>query len=95
MLFIIRAEDKPGALARRLEIRPTHLAYLQGKQDMIKVGGAILDDKGDPIGSMLVIEAPDRAAAEAFAKDDPFTKEGVFASFTVTPYRPALGSWIG
>jgi uncharacterized protein YciI len=95
MLFIIRAEDKPGALSRRLEIRPTHLAYLQSKMDVIKVAGAILDDKGDPMGSVLIVDVADKEAAEAFAKADPFATDGVFASFTVTPYRAALGDWIG
>ncbi|WP_027134337.1 YciI family protein [Geminicoccus roseus] len=95
MLFIIRAEDKPGALARRLEVRPVHLEYLQSKKDVIKVGGAILDDKGDPMGSVLIVDVADKAAAEAFAKGDPFSTEGVFASFTVTPYRAALGEWLG
>ena len=94
MLFIIRAEDKPGALARRMEIRPTHLAYLQSRMDVIKVAGAMLDEKGDPMGSMLVVDVADQAEAEAFAKADPFSIEGVFASFTVTPYRAALGSWM-
>lgn len=95
MLFIIRADDKPGALSRRLEIRPAHLDYLQSKKDLIKVAGAVLDENGDPMGSMLVVDVADKAEAEAFAKADPFAIQGVFASFTVTPYRAALGAWLG
>jgi hypothetical protein len=94
MLFIIRAEDKPGALARRMEVRPTHLAYLQSRMEVIKVAGATLDEKGDPMGSVLIVDVADKAEAEAFAKADPFSVEGVFASFTVTPYRAALGAWM-
>jgi uncharacterized protein YciI len=43
---------------------------------------------------MLIVDVADKAEAEAFAKADPFSIEGVFANFTVTPYRAALGSWM-
>jgi len=94
MLFIIRAEDRKGALERRLALRPRHVEYLQGRMDQIKVAGAVLDEAGDPCGSMLVVDVADQAAAEEFAKSDPFSIEGVFASVTVAPYRAAFGSWL-
>lgn len=94
MLFIIRAEDKPGALERRLAVRPVHLAYLESKKDVIKVGGAMLDANGNPCGSVLIVDVADAAEAKAFADADPFTTEGVFANATVTPYRAAVGAWI-
>lgn len=93
MLFIIRAEDQKGALDRRLALRPRHVEYLQSRMDQIKVAGAILDEAGNPCGSMLVVDVADQAAAEEFARSDPFSIEGVFASFTVAAYRPAFGSW--
>lgn len=95
MLFVITALDRPGALDQRLKVRPRHLEYLQDRASQIKVGGALLDQHDQPMGSMLVIEAESAAAAEAFAADDPFSREGVFEQITVRPYRAVLGAWAG
>jgi uncharacterized protein len=94
MLFIVTAIDRPGALAQRLEIRPRHIEYLKTWVGQIKMGGALLDESEQPMGSLLVIEAAGRAEAEAFAADDPFTREGVFEQVTVRPFRAVLGDWI-
>jgi hypothetical protein len=95
MLFVITAFDRPGALERRLQVRPAHLAYLAGQTGRIKVGGPLLGDDDQPIGSLLIIEADDRAAAEAFAAADPYRTEGVFERVEVRPWRAALGAWAG
>lgn len=94
MLFVITAFDKPGALARRVEVRPAHLEYLESKAPQIRVGGPLLDRDDQPMGSLLIIEAADRAAAEAFAAGDPYGKEGVFEKVQIRPWRAALGDWL-
>lgn len=39
------------------------------------------------IGSLLVLDFPDRKAAEVFAANDPYAKAGLFQSVTITPFR--------
>ena len=39
------------------------------------------------VGSLLVMEFADRAAAEDFAKNDPYAKAGLFESVAITPFR--------
>ncbi len=95
MLFVITAFDRPGALDKRLEVRPRHLDYLNSRIAQIKAGGAMLNQNDEPMGSMLIIEAEDQAAAEAFAAADPFAKEGVFERVEVRPWRAVLGAWVG
>jgi uncharacterized protein YciI len=95
MLFVVNAFDRPGAGELRAAQRPQHLEYLKGRSGQIRAGGAFLDPGGQPIGSMLIIEADDQAAAEAFAAGDPFNREGVFERVEVRPWRAALGSWVG
>jgi uncharacterized protein YciI len=95
VLFVITAFDRPGALALRLQVRPAHLDYLYGKTAQIKVAGPLLDENDQPIGSLLIIEADDRAGAEAFAAGDPYSREGVFERVEIRPWRAALGSWRG
>jgi uncharacterized protein YciI len=95
MLFVITAFDRPGALELRLKVRPAHLEYLEGRITQIRVGGPLLNQNDQPMGSLLIIEAADRAAAEAFAAGDPYAKEGVFEKVEIRPWRAALGDWAG
>lgn len=95
MLFVITGFDREEARDVRQKLRPEHLAYLKAKADQIRVGGPLLDQADQPVGSMLIIEAPDQAAAEAFANDDPYRREGVFERVEIRPWRAALGAWLG
>lgn len=90
-LYAIICKDKPGALDTRLATRPVHLDYLNGSPNL-KLAGALLGDDGAPIGSIIVVEAEDKAAAQAQADNDPFTAAGVFESVEVHAWRLAIGS---
>lgn len=85
--FILLCRDKPGALALRLENRPAHLAYFHGYGNELLVAGPLLDDKGDPKGSLLVIEAADEAAAREIAASDPYARAGLFEAVEIMPFR--------
>lgn len=97
MLFAIIAEDKPGALELRLATRPTHLEYLDSQVEKLVQAGPVLDAEGKPCGSVLIVEAEDQAAAEAFAAADPYAQAGLFARTTIRPFRQvyAGGARIG
>ena len=45
-----------------------------------------------PIGSMLVIEAKDREAAENWAASDPYAIAGLFDSVEIHPWNHSFGS---
>ncbi|HYZ26111.1 MAG TPA: YciI family protein [Geminicoccaceae bacterium] len=94
MLFVITAFDRPGALDLRMKVRPAHLEYLESRATQIRIGGPLLDEDDQPMGSLLIIEAADRAAAEAFAAGDPYGREGVFEEVEIRPWRAALGGWL-
>jgi len=89
-LFAITCKDKPGALETRLATRPVHLDYLKASTGL-KLAGALLGDDGNPVGSLLIVEADDLAAAQAQADNDPFTTAGVFESVEVRAWRVAIG----
>ena len=57
------------------------------------VGGAILDDAGEMIGSMLLVDFPDREGVDAWLSVDPYVTEGVWREIEVTPFRTAVGAW--
>lgn len=75
MLFAIFALDKPGAEDTRKTVHADHLAHLKKAPDYdvtIAVGGPLVgDDGGASLGSLMIVDAPDRAAAEKFNQADP------------------------
>jgi uncharacterized protein YciI len=96
MLFAVIRHDKPNSLNLRLSERPKHLEYLKIVLDRIMYGGALLDDKGQQIGSVLIIDVAGEAEANAFACADPFVDAGLFASSSVEQFRPVFkdGTWL-
>ena len=87
MLFALICTDKPGSLAIRQASRPTHLDYLRSHETTLHFAGPLLDPDGNPCGSLLIVEAADRAAAETFAAGDPYAKAGLFESTVIRPIR--------
>lgn len=94
MLYMIIARDKPGSGALRAETRPAHLDYVAGAGDRLKVAGPIQDDAGNPIGSVLLIEAGSETAARLFSENDPYARAGLFASVDILPYKAVMGRWM-
>ena len=88
MIWCIHCEDKPNSLEVRQANRPAHVEYL-GAFD-IRVAGPLLDDNGEMCGSCILLEAPDRAAAEAFAAEDPYAKAGLFASVSIKEFKTVI-----
>ena len=88
MLYIIYQEDGPGSKELRETHKPAHFAYLEEHKDILVLGGAMLaDDDASRIGSVLILNVPDRAAAEAFSANEPLRKAGTFASVKITRMR--------
>ncbi len=90
-LYAMICVDHKGSLDLRQKTRDEHLAYLRSQSAVIRVGGALLDEHGQPEGSLLIIECEGQAAAEAFAAADPYAKAGLFSSVSIQPWRIAVG----
>jgi uncharacterized protein YciI len=87
MLFAITNIDKPESSALRAATREAHLGYLDSIVAQVVLAGPVLNAEGQPTGSLLIVEAPDQAAAAAFAAADPYARAGLFGSVTIRPYR--------
>jgi uncharacterized protein YciI len=93
MLFVVTAWDKPGHVQLRLDTRADHLAYLGKIKDTLKLAGPFLaDDNQTAIGSLLIYDCVDEAAARSVIDNDPFSKAGLFASVEVKPWRQGAGT---
>ncbi len=92
MLYILYQEDGPDSARLRDAHRQAHFAYLEQHKDILVLGGALLADDGTTrTGSVLILNVPSRAAAEAFSADEPFRKAGLFKSVKLTRMR--RGQW--
>ena len=93
MQFLLLGYDgtDAGALERRLKVREEHLK----KINLLKrcgeclFGGAILDDEGKMIGSMIVYDFPDRQSLDERLKDEPYITAGVWEKIEIKPFRLA------
>ncbi len=89
MHFVAILTDHDGALETRLANRPAHIEWL--KSNPVAIAGPFLDDKGDMVGSLLIVEAEDEAAARALLATDPYAKANLFKSAEVKAWRWAIG----
>lgn len=93
MHFVAICLDKPNSLDLRLANRATHLDYLRKHTKTIRTCGPLLDDDGETmIGSMLILDVPNRAAADAILSEDPYKKANLFAKVEVRPWRWVIGT---
>lgn len=87
MLFAFMLFDRPDAAALRAQVRPEHKAYLAGVAFRMAFAGPLLGEDDAAIGSLLVIDFEDRAAALAWLQEEPFTRAGVYATRQVHAFR--------
>lgn len=88
MLYALICTDKPGHLSLRQANRAAHIAYL--KQAAVEMAGPFLDKSGEMCGSLVVIEAESRAAAEAWAANDPYVRAGLFADIRIEAWNKVI-----
>jgi uncharacterized protein len=91
MQFVIYCLDKPKSGEIRAANRAAHLDYLGGFAASALLAGPLLSPDGTGmVGSLLVMDFPDRKAADDFCAGDPYAKAGLFQSVTVSPFRKVL-----
>ncbi len=78
----------PDYLERRAAFREAHLAMAWAAADegRLVLGGAV----GDPPESALLVFT-EAAAAEAFARGDPYVLQGLVRGWRVTPWTTVIG----
>lgn len=88
MKFVILGFDGPDGARKRQIYRPAHLAkldLLQAQQRVVLAGPLT-----EGTGSLIVISADSLAEAEALAKEDPYTVNGVFERIEIHPFTQVL-----
>ena len=75
---------------RRMPFRPLHLEMVRGAHERgdLRLAGAL----GDPSdGALLVFRSDSPRAAEEFARNDPYVKNGLITSWRVRPWNVVAG----
>jgi uncharacterized protein YciI len=92
MHFVAICFDKPNSEEIRLAHRAAHLDYLRANAKTIKSCGPFLADDGvSMVGSMLIVEAENRAEVDSILEQDPYRKAELFNSIGVRGWRWVVG----
>lgn len=81
--------DKAGALQTRLDNRAAHLAHIEAS-GVVEMAGPFLQE-GAMIGSLIILDVPDMAAAQDWAANDPYSRAGLFQSVTLHEWKKVIG----
>jgi uncharacterized protein YciI len=88
--YVLTYEVVDNFAVRRTIYRENHLRLVRDahtKGELVLAGAV-----GDPPGrALLVFRSPDRTAAEAFAQNDPYVREGLVRRWDVQPWAVVVG----
>ena len=92
MQYLITAHDGPDMLEKRMEVRPRHLENMERvkKTGSVVCAGGILDGKGRPVGSALVLDFASRDLLDAYLAAEPYLTEKVWETVTVEPMHVVI-----
>lgn len=91
--YVLTAFDytDAGAIQRRLDVRPLHVErvkQLKATGNFV-VGGAMLNDDGDMIGSTMIVQFESDEDLEQWKQSDPYVTGGVWEKIEVRPFKVA------
>ena len=89
MLFALICIDKPDHTDLRASTRAEHVAYLKSSA-MLSQAGPFLNDAGDMVGSLIILDVADKAAAEHWASEAPYAKVGLFESVEIRAWTKVI-----
>lgn len=98
MWYAIEGYDGEGVLARRMEVRASHLVRLKALDEtgrLLVAGPCPAIDAEDPgpagfSGSIVIADFESLDAARAWAEADPYMAAGVYVRVEVRPFRKTL-----
>ncbi|WP_439122175.1 YciI family protein [Marivita sp.] len=89
MLIALIARDKTDALETRKANRDAHLAYIDAT-GVVEQAGPLLDKAEQMIGSLVILNVADMAAAQDWAANDPYAKANLLESVDLIPWKRVI-----
>ena len=91
-LYCLHCLDKTdGGAEARAKARQAHLAWGAALPGLC-MAGPLLNEAGEMVGSVFLIEAADLAEAKAIHAQDPYVTGGVFGHVHIHETRWAIGA---
>ena len=91
--YIVTAYDHTdeGAFERRKGVRPHHLDGAKSLKESgnYVIGGALLNDNGDMIGSVMILQFENEEELSAWQQSEPYITQKVWETVDVKPFRVA------
>jgi uncharacterized protein YciI len=91
--YLITAYDftDTDALNRRMAIRPLHLDAARQLRETgnFVLGGAMLNDEGKMIGSVMVLQFETEEQLAAWKQDEPYITQKVWETVDIKPFKVA------
>ena len=90
MHYILFYEVAPDYLERRGAFRQEHLGLIREAHERgeLVIAGALAEPAD---GAVLVFRGPSPASAEAFAKGDPYVRNGLVKAWRVRKWNTVIG----
>ena len=85
--FLVICIDKKNSLTRRLENREQHLKHLKSLRKKLLMAGPILDEKENPVGSLLIIDFKKKTDLQKFLENDPYSKADLFKTIKIEKFK--------
>ena len=91
--YIVTAYDYTDteALPRRMSVRPHHLdgaRELKANGNYV-VGGAMLNEEGKMIGSVMILQFETEEELDAWQKNEPYITQKIWETIDVKPFKVA------
>lgn len=91
--YLINALDftDANALERRMQARPAHLENVKKLKNKGRyfIGGALLNPKGEMIGSTMIVQFETPEALQEWLQNDPYVKGKVWDRIEIKPFKVA------
>ncbi|MEM6858819.1 MAG: YciI family protein [Pseudomonadota bacterium] len=91
-VYAFYCRDGEDAPKIRPTVRKEHFEHIFAQVGAYRLGGPLKQDGAD-VGSLILIEGKDEAAARAIFEADPYYIRGVWQSITVTEFVAQTGTW--
>src|SRR4051794_22196260 len=90
MHYLLVYDVAPDYVERRIPLRAEHLALARAAhaRGELVLGGALTDPAD---GAVLLFRGDSPAAAEAFARADPYVRNGLVTRWRVRPWATVVG----
>ncbi len=90
MRFALICLDRPNALQTRVDNRAAHLDHIR-TSGVVEQAGPFIDAAGQMCGSLIVLDVPSKAEADAWAAADPYARAGLFQSVMIQEWKKVIG----